>query len=329
MTRRGDGGDSIAILVPCYNEAPTVEKVVRDFRREIPEATVYVFDNNSSDGTAELAKAAGAVVVKEKKQGKGHVVAAMLDKVSADFYIMVDGDDTYPAERVRDLLAPLLRQEADVVVGIREAVDQDAAYPRFHVFGNWLVRTLINVIFGAGLKDIMSGYRAFTREVARKLPVIAYGFDIETEMTLQSLYRRWVIREVPIAYRERPVGSISKLNTFQDGLRVLFRILSVFRSYKPLTFFGGMGIVFFLLSAILGGLVWWGPWEQTSGYRISFIVLGATLLAMSLVAVSIGVIVQLINFRFLELDSVMHRQEGGSQVVDRAGRGHESECEMN
>ncbi len=318
MTRHDDKGERIAILVPCYNEAPTVEKVVRDFRREIPEATVYVFDNNSTDQTAELARSAGAVVIREKKQGKGHVVAAMLDKVAADYYVMVDGDDTYPADRVRDMLAPLLRQEADVVVGTREAENQDTAYPRFHVFGNWLVRTLINVIFNARLKDIMSGYRAFTAEVARKLPVIAYGFDIETEMTLQCLYRRWVIRELPISYRERPVGSVSKLNTFQDGLRVLFRILSVFRSYKPLTFFGGMGILFFLLSVILGGLVWWGPWGQTSGFRISFIVLGATSLAMSLVAVSIGVIVQLINFRFLELDSVLRRQGGTRRVVDPA-----------
>ncbi|MBN2562456.1 MAG: glycosyltransferase [Phycisphaerae bacterium] len=307
MPQPGEQTPRIAILVPCYNEAATIAKVVEDFRREIPEATIYVFDNNSTDGTGEIARQAGAVVVREKKQGKGHVIAAMLEKVHADYYVMVDGDDTYPADRVRDLLAALLAEDADVVVGKREAVDQAGAYPRFHVFGNWLVRTLINVIFRARLRDIMSGYRAFTREVAMNLPVIAYGFDVETEMTLQYLYHRWVIREVPVAYRERPEGSESKLNTFQDGLRVIFRILNVFRSYKPLTFFGGIGIILFLVSlglAVVAGSAC-GP---GSGYRLASIVLAGTSLAMSLIACSIGVIVQLVNFRFLELDSVLRRQ---------------------
>jgi glycosyltransferase involved in cell wall biosynthesis len=309
MSQSSHASARIAVLVPCYNEASTVAKVVQDFRRELPHATIYVFDNNSTDGTAEAARAAGAVVIREKKQGKGHVVAAMMEKVDADYYVMTDGDDTYPAERVHELLAPIIAEEADVVVGRREAVDLTAAYRRFHVFGNWLVRTMINVIFRARLTDIMSGYRAFTRDVAMNLPIIAYGFDIETEMTVQCLYRKWVVREVPVAYRARPEGSESKLNTFHDGMRVLFRILNVFRSYKPLTFFGGMGILFFLLSIVLGAGVWYGPWGPTSGYRMAFIVLAATLLAMSLVAVSIGVIVQLINFRFLELDSLMRRRK--------------------
>jgi glycosyltransferase involved in cell wall biosynthesis len=290
-----------------------VSKVVEDFRREIPEATVYVFDNDSSDATPEIARQAGATVIREKKRGKGHVVAAMLEKVDADYYVMVDGDDTYPADRVRDLLAPLLAEEADIVVGRREATEQATAYPRFHLFGNWLVRTLINTIFGSHLCDIMSGYRAFTREVALNLPVIAYGFDIETEMTLQYLYRQWVIREIPVAYRQRPEGSASKLNTFQDGLRVIFRILSVFRSYKPLTFFGGVGILLFLASLALAAAAKFGPWGPPSGYYLVFIVLAGASLAMSLVACSIGVIVQLINFRFLELDSVLRRRRSFRQ----------------
>ena len=300
----------IAVLVPCYNEAATVGKVVADFRRELPDATVYVFDNNSTDGTADLARQAGAVVFREKKQGKGHVIAAMLEKVDADYYVMTDGDDTYPADRVRDLLTPLLADQADVVVGKREAVDQDKAYRPFHVFGNRLVCTLINVIFGSKLADIMSGYRAFTREVALNLPIIAYGFDIETEMTLQYLYRKWVIREIPVAYRERPEGSESKLNTFRDGLLVIFRILSVFRSYKPLTFFGGLGILFILAAVVLAAVAKFAHWGPDSGYRLACIVLAGTTLAMSLVACSIGVIVQLINFRFLELDSVLRRRRG-------------------
>ncbi len=300
----------VAVLLPCYNEAATVAKVVADFRRELPDAAIYVFDNNSTDGTADLARAAGATVIREKKQGKGHVIAAMLEKVEADYYVMADGDDTYPADRVHDLLAPLLADEADVVVGCRQAVDRHAAYPRFHVFGNRLVCTLINVIFNARLRDIMSGYRAFTREVAQNLPIIAYGFDIETEMTLQYLYRKWIVREVPVAYRERPPGSESKLNTLQDGLRVLFRILSVFRSYKPLTFFGGIGILLFLACMVFALTAKYGPWPPGSGYRLAAVVLSGTCLAMSLVSCGIGVTVQLINFRFLELDSVLRRQRG-------------------
>ncbi|QOJ02356.1 MAG: glycosyltransferase [Planctomycetia bacterium] len=301
----------IAVLVPCYNEAATIGKVVSDFRRELPEATVYVFDNNSTDGTGELARNAGAVVVQEKRQGKGFVVAAMLEKVDADCYVMVDGDDTYPAERVRDVLAPVLNGQADMVVGRREAVNEAAAYRRFHVFGNWLVRTMINMIFRARLTDILSGYRAFTREVARSLPIMAYGFDIETEMTVQCLYRKWVLREVPIAYRERPEGSVSKLSTFRDGFRVIFRILSLFRSYKPLTFFGGMGLALMALSMACGAWVLFGEAGADSTRRTLFIVATFTLLAMSLIAASIGVIVQLINFRFLELDSVLRRSRGG------------------
>ena len=297
----------VAVLIPCYNEAATIEKVVRDFRNALPQAAIHVFDNNSDDGTGRIAAEAGAIVTKEKKQGKGHVVAAMFEKVDADFYVIVDGDDTYPAERAEALLAPVLAGEADMVVGKREAADADAAYRRFHVFGNWLVGKLINVIFGADLADIMSGYRAFTREAAMNLPIMAYGFDIETEMTIQCLYRRWVVREVPIAYRERPEGSVSKLSTFRDGMRVIFRILSLFRSYKPLTFFGGMGIFFFLMSLGMALAVRLGDWPGGSAYRTSLIIGAATLMAMSLIAVSIGVIVQLINFRFLELDSVLRR----------------------
>lgn len=300
--------ETTAVLIPCYNEAATIEKVVRDFKSALPGATVYVFDNNSLDGSGELARRAGAVVIHEKKQGKGHVVAAMFEKVDADYYVMVDGDDTYPADRVHELLAPVRAGRADLAVGRREAEDKSAAYRTFHVFGNWLVRRLINLIFGAKLTDIMSGYRAFTRELARNIPIMAYGFDIETEMTIQSLYRRWVICEVPVPYRARPEGSESKLSTFRDGLRVLFRILSLFRSYKPLTFFGGMGILLFLVGLILGMTAWFADWSPDSGYRLSVIIVAGTCLAMSLVAAGIGIIVQLVNFRFLELDSVLRRQ---------------------
>ena len=293
--------------------------MVGDFRRELPEASIYVFDNNSTDGTGDLARTAGAVVIREKKQGKGHVVAAMFEKVSADYLVIVDGDNTYPAERVRELLAPVMAGKADMVVGCRRAADQPAAYRPFHVFGNWLVRRLINGIFGSDLRDIMSGYRALSRDVAMNLPIIAYGFDIETEMTIQCLYRKWVIREIDVPYRARPEGSVSKLSTFRDGLVVLFRILSLFRSYKPLTFFGGMGILLFLASGAMAATVWLVRWNPGSAYRLSFIFGAGTLLAMSLIAVSIGVIVQLINFRFLELDSLLRRRR--SRIDSDHGRG--------
>lgn len=308
------GAPRIAVLIPCYNEAATIGKVIADFQAALPEAVIYVFDNNSADGTGELARAAGAVVIHEKKQGKGHVVAAMFEKVDADYYLMVDGDDTYPARRARDLLAPVLAGRADMVVGRREALDHETAYRRFHVLGNRLVRTMVNLIFRAKLTDIMSGYRAFTREVADNLPVCAVGFDIETEMTVQCLYHRWVIQEVPVEYGARPEGSESKLNTFQDGLRVIFKILSLFRSYKPLTFFGGLAIALFLVAVVLGVTVYVGKWQPDSGYRLSLTILAATLTAMSLIAASIGVIVQLINFRFLELGSLLRRRRRGRDL---------------
>ncbi|MFQ5428826.1 MAG: glycosyltransferase family 2 protein [Phycisphaerae bacterium] len=314
MTESKTTGPRIAVLIPCYNEAATVQQVVNDFRRELPDARIYVFDNNSTDETGNLARSAGAVVIREKKQGKGHVVAAMFEKISADYLVIVDGDDTYPAERVRELLAPVMAGEADMVVGRRRAADQPAAYRPFHVFGNWLVRRLINTIFGSDLRDIMSGYRVLSGEVAMNLPIIAYGFDIETEMTIQCLYRKWVIREIDVPYRARPEGSVSKLSTFRDGLVVLFRILSLFRSYKPLTFFGGMGILLFLASGVMAATVWLVDWSPGSAYRLSFIFGAGTLLAMSLIAVSIGVIVQLINFRFLELDSVFRRHRSRSST---------------
>lgn len=300
-------GARVAVLIPCLNESATITRVVADFRRALPDAAIYVFDNASTDDTAEKARAAGAMVIHEKRRGKGNVVAAMLEQVDADCYVMVDGDATYPADRVHDLLAPLAADKADMVVGRRVAVDQAKAYRPFHVFGNWLVTASINLIFGAKLTDIMSGYRAFTRDVARQLPVLSIGFDIETEMTLQCLYRRWVIVEVPVTYHERPAGSVSKLNTFSDGLKVLFRIMNVFRSYKPLTFFGLLGIAL-LLSSV--GLGLWGlaADERGSTARTALTVAAGACAAMSLVSVAIGVIVQLINFRFLELDSVLRRR---------------------
>ncbi|MBI9043827.1 MAG: glycosyltransferase, partial [Anaerolineaceae bacterium] len=242
----------IAVIIPCYNEETTIGKVVSDFKTELPEARIYVFDNNSSDQSAKIASQAGAIVVKEKRQGKGFVIASMFRKIEADFYIMVDGDDTYPADRVHDLLKPLIQEEADMVVGNRLSKFTDDAFRPLHVFGNHIICSLINLVFSSRLKDPLSGFRAFNRDLVKHIPVVASGFDVETEMTLQILYRHYVIHEIEIPYRERPRGSLSKLNTFSDGFVILRKIFSILRAYKPLTFFGGIGLMLSFAGFILG-----------------------------------------------------------------------------
>ena len=307
-----DPAPRIAVLVPCYNEERTVAQVVRDFHRALPDATVYVFDNASTDRTSAVAREAGAVVVREKRKGKGNVIAAMFAKVDADVYLMVDGDATYPADAAPALLAPVLRGDADMVVGQRLSVYEEKSFRPLHVFGNKLVRTLINGIFGARLNDIMSGYRAFTREVALSIPVVASGFDVETEMTLQLLYRRFVIHEVPIAYGVRPEGSESKLRTFRDGTLVLLKILGVLKAYKPLTFFGGLA----LLSAAAGLVAGWFPVKQFLLTRyvesVPLAILAASLMILATVFATMGVLLHTLNFRILELSNILVRQTGAS-----------------
>jgi glycosyltransferase involved in cell wall biosynthesis len=244
----------IAVLIPCYNEEPTIAKVVSDFRRELPEADVYVYDNNSRDRTAEVAAAAGAIVRREPRQGKGNVVRSMFRGIDADVYIMVDGDDTYPAEFVHDLIAPIVRGEADMVIGDRHS---NGSYTKenkrpFHNFGNNLVKWLINALFHSDLRDIMTGYRAFNRLFVKNMPVASEGFEIETEMTLHALDKKFRIVEIPIDYRDRPEGSFSKLNTFSDGMRVLRTVFWIFKDYKPLAFFSTAAIVFFVLGLLVG-----------------------------------------------------------------------------
>ncbi len=298
----------VAVLIPCYNEAPTISKVVADFRTVLPKAEIYVFDNNSSDGTADKALAAGAHVFKEKRQGKGFVVGSMLVKVDADFYIMVDGDDTYPPESAPELLDTLFRQEADMVVGQRLAVHSEGSFRRFHIFGNKLVQKVINLIFSAKLVDVMSGYRAFTREVAENLPVVASGFDVETEMTLQLLYRKFVIKEIPIPYGERPEGSTSKLRTFRDGILVLLKILGIFKAYKPLTFFGGLAIVAMLVGLALGSVVVYEYVQYRYIYSVPKAILAASCVLLSATLVTVGVTLHTLNFRIMEMTNVLSKQ---------------------
>lgn len=245
---------SIAALVPCYNEAVTIAKVCDDFKKYLPEATVYVYDNNSSDSTAEIAREHGAVVKLEPRQGKGNVVRQMLRDIDADCYVMVDGDDTYPIEQVRDVIAPILNDEADHVVGDRLSNGTYAAENKRagHGFGNDLVRWLIKVLYGFEYTDVMTGYRAFNREFAKTLPVLSPGFEIETELSIHAVDKRWRIAQVPIDYRDRPEGSESKLNTVSDGVKVLKMIFSLFKDYKPLGFFSLIALVFFVVGLCFG-----------------------------------------------------------------------------
>ena len=243
-----------AVLIPCYNEGLTIRKVVEDFRRELPEAEIYVYDNNSSDNTAAEAAAAGAIVRREWVQGKGSVVRSMFRDIDADLYVMVDGDDTYPARFVHDVIRPVADEEADMSIGDRLT---NGSYfkensRKFHGFGNNLVRSAINRIFDAQLRDIMTGYRCFSRRFVKSFPVLNNGFQLETEMTLFALNYKMRIVEVPIDFVERPEGSESKLNTFSDGTRVLMCIFNMFRHYRPLAFFSWTALFFAILSLAIG-----------------------------------------------------------------------------
>lgn len=235
----------IAVLIPCYNESQTITKVVSAFRTALPEATVYVYDNNSTDGTDELARAAGAVVRYERRQGKGNVIRSMFRQIEADCYLMVDGDDTYPAEHARQMCDLVLEQQADMVIGDRLSATYFTENSRaFHNTGNRLVRKLINSLFGSHIHDIMTGYRAFSRLFVKSFPVLSKGFEIETEMTIHALDKNFLLMEVPVDYRDRPAGSVSKLNTVSDGFRVLGTIFTLMRDYRPLTFFNTLGGIF-------------------------------------------------------------------------------------
>jgi glycosyltransferase involved in cell wall biosynthesis len=243
--------DKIAVLIPCYNEERTVGKVVTDFRRVLPEAVVYVYNNNSTDRTAELAEKAGAVVRNEYKQGKGNVIRSMFQDIDAACYIMVDGDDTYPAEAARELSDRVLNHHADMVVGDRLSSTYYSENKRpFHNFGNALVRRGINFLFDNDIKDIMTGYRAFSYEFVKTFPVLSQGFEIETEMSIHAVDKNMQLENVVIDYRDRPEGSVSKLNTYSDGFKVIRTIFRLYRSYHPLGFFGTIALVLAVLSLL-------------------------------------------------------------------------------
>lgn len=238
----------IAVLIPCYNESMTIAKVVRDYKDALPEADIYVYDNNSTDGTDKIAAEAGAIVRYEYRQGKGNVIRSMFRNIDADCYLMIDGDDTYPAENARQMCELVLNKGVDMVIGDRLSSTYFTENKRpFHNVGNKSVRFLINKIFKSNVKDIMTGYRAFSRQFVKNFPILSKGFEIETEMTIHALDKNFLLEEIPVEYRDRPEGSVSKLHTVSDGMKVIMTIFRLFSEYKPLKFFSLIAVFLSLL----------------------------------------------------------------------------------
>lgn len=244
--------DKIAILIPCYNEGKTIKKVVLDWKKELPNAVIYVYDNNSTDRTMELAKQAGAVVRQEFQQGKGNVIRRMFREIDAQCYIMVDGDDTYPAADGKRMVDLILQKKVDMVIGDRLSSNYFQENKRlFHNFGNSLVRNSINHLFHTNIQDIMTGYRAFSFLFVKSFPVLSKGFEIETEMSIHAVEKNMKIENIIIGYRDRPQGSFSKLNTYSDGIKVIKTIFRLYKNYRPMGFFGGLSFILLFLSGVL------------------------------------------------------------------------------
>ena len=314
--------EKIAVLIPCYNEELTVEKVIKDFRRELPKAEIYVYDNNSKDKTAQIARENGAVVKHEYKQGKGNVVRSMFSDIDADLYIMVDGDDTYPAEAVHTLIDPVRRGEADMCIGDRlsNGTYQKENKRLFHEFGNNIVRGSINFLFGSKLKDIMTGYRVFNKKFVKNMPVMSAKFEIETEMSLYALDKRFVIKEIPIVYRDRPEGSFSKLNTIKDGCKVIKTIIKMLKNYHPFRFYTGVAAIFFLLGLLVGLPVVVEFFKTDYITKVPSAVLATGLMIIAVLAEQCGIILETVvrvnreNYelnllRYTQIEELKRRKE--------------------
>ena len=289
------GNKEIAVLIPCYNEAKTIKKVIKDYKKALPEAKIYVYDNNSTDKTDEIAKKAGAIVRYEYKQGKGNVMRSMFKDIEADCYLIIDGDDTYPAENAREMCNLILEGKADMVIGDRLSSTYFTENKRpFHNFGNILVRKLINSLFKSNVKDIMTGYRAFSHEFVKTFPVLSQNFEIETEMTIHALDKNFLVKEIPIQYRDRPNGSESKLNTFEDGFKVLKTIARLFKEYKPSIFFGLIGFVFLIIAFSFGTPVFIDYFKTGLVERFPTLIFSGCMLMVSILSFGCGIILEVI-----------------------------------
>jgi len=284
----------IVVILPCYNEAPTIAKVVSDFAHVLPNAAIYVFDNNSTDDTASIAERAGAQVIPSPRQGKGHVIRHMSEVIDADIYVLADGDDTYPAEAAPDLINRFQNGHADMLVGTRLAQHEDKSFRIFHQLGNRLVSKLVSIFFSASITDILSGYRILSRDLVKVIRLRTSGFEVETEMTLQALTKRFVIEEVPVPYGTRPEGSVSKLNTWSDGYLIVRSILLIFKDYRPLLFFTLLAVIL-AIGSVASGI---GP-------IIEFYQTGLVLrIPRAILAVGLGILATLSLLVGLILDTV-------------------------
>jgi Glycosyl transferase family 2 len=316
----------IAILIPCHNEELTIAEVVADFRKELPAAQIFVFDNNSTDRTIERASAAGAAVLRESRQGKGFVVQSMFRRIEADVYVMVDGDGTYPAGEVHRLIDPIIANEADMVVGSRLHSATRSEFRQLNRWANRLVLAILNSIFGVRLTDILSGYRAFSRNFVKGLPLFGGGFEIETELTIKAVARGMRIVEIPTTLTARPEGSHSKIKFLRDGFLILNTILALFRDYKPLTFFGSAGVVLILIALVAGiltatGIVNWGVLP-----RLPLELFAAGLLVCGLLSITVGLILHSIARRSQEFEYQLQmlmgelRAGSGAQIGDDSAK---------
>lgn len=292
----------IAILIPCYNEELTIGQVVRDFRAEVPGAEIYVFDNNSTDRTVEHAREAGARIAYERRQGKGFVVQSMFCQVEADVYVMVDGDGTYPPGEVHKLIQPILLGEAEMVVGSRLMEASDSEFRLLNKLGNGFFLKVINFVFKVKLSDVLSGYRAFSREFVKSIPVFGGGFETEVELTIKALARGYRITELPVRLTPRPQGSFSKIRIVQDGFVILNTVLTLFRDYKPLTFFGGMGLFLITLGFVPGIIVIVEFIKTGLVPRLPSAVLAVGLVLSGMLLFVVGLVLHTITRRFQELE---------------------------
>lgn len=296
----------IAVLIPCYNESQTIEKVVKDYKKALPEADIYVYDNNSTDHTDEIAKKAGAIVKYERKQGKGNVIRTMFREIDADCYLMVDGDDTYPAENARNMVDLVLNENVDMVIGDRLSSTYFTENKRpFHNTGNRVVRLLINSLFKSNIKDIMTGYRAFSKIFVKNFPVLSKGFEIETEMSIHALDKNYYLKEIPVTYRDRPAGSVSKLNTVSDGIKVLKTIATLFKEYKPMLFFSILSILFFIITLILFIPVLVAYIKTGLVLRFPTLIVSAVFAMMSMLMLVCGIILEVIVKKHRQLYEII------------------------
>lgn len=306
-------------MIPCYNEEKTIEKVVRDYREALPEADIYIYNNNSTDKTLEIAtrlsnEDSKVFVKNEYRQGKGNVIRSMFRDIDADCYLMIDGDDTYPAENAQEMVSYVLNGQADMVIGDRLSSTYFIENKRpFHNFGNVLVRRLINSIFSSNIKDIMTGYRAFSRRFVKGFPVLSKGFEIETEMSIHAVDKNFLLKEIPVTYRDRPEGSESKLNTFSDGFKVLKTIFRLFREFKPLAFFGAVSLVFLAITLILFAPVFAGYIHTGMVEKFPTLIVSGVFAVCALLSFCVGVILDVVVKKHRQLYELLmnyHEKDG-------------------